>query len=59
MEIPKINVYSVANPDVFWYYLNNLGTQKNALQNFILFSTFIFSVKTEYNSLKNLKQKYF
>ena len=49
------------HPDVFWYYLNSMGTQKNAPKKaLVLFFPYIFHIKTKWNIVyKYLKTKIF
>ena len=49
------------HPDVFWYYLNSMGTQKNAPKKvLVLFFPYIFHVKTKWNIVyEYLKTKIF
>ena len=49
--LPKMStilLVSVLHPDVFWYRLNGMGTQKNALKNFLVtLFPYIFNIKTK------------
>ena len=46
----RFHYHSVPHPDVFWYCLNNTGTQKNAPKKVLVpLFPYIFHVKTKWN----------
>ena len=57
----KYPSYTMLHPDVFWYHLNGMGTQKNAPQKvLVILFPYTFHVKPKWNIIyKYLKTKIF
>ena len=56
-----VHIHTVPHPDIFWYHLNGMGTQKNAPKNVLVTHySYIFHLKTKLSKVcKHLKTKIF